>query len=242
MALVRVLLEPVRSAEPPTISGTAGTEALQRELARPCGWRCPSASAASFSLTARDGGVRARAGRSPRMRRSNSARLRPAAPRARLSQALRARLASAGRRRARRSRTSAGIERRVAPAELLARALDLVGAERRAVRRCLAGLGRRAEADGGPAGDQRRPVGRLRLLDRGGDRLRIVAVDARRVPAGGLEALHLIDRVRQRQRRRRSRCRCRRTARSACRACRCPASAIASWLMPSIRSPSEAST
>ena len=76
------------------------------------------------------------------------------------------------------------LERRIAPAELLARALDLVGAERRAVRARGAGLGRRAEADGGAARDHRRLVGCLGRLQRTRDRLRVVAVDAARVPAG----------------------------------------------------------
>ena len=48
------------------------------------------------------------------------------------------------------------FERRVRPAKLLARALDLVGAERRAVRGRLAGFRGRAEADGRLAGDHRR--------------------------------------------------------------------------------------
>src|SRR5262249_61366491 len=61
-------------------------------------------------------------------------------------------------------------------------------------------LARRAEADDGAAGDQRGPLARLRLLERLGDRLGIVPVDARRRPAGGLEALDLIDGIRKRQR------------------------------------------
>src|SRR5262249_51642554 len=75
------------------------------------------------------------------------------------------------------------LEGRRAPTELLARALDLVGAERRAVRLFAAGLGRRAEADGGATRDQARTIGALRLLDRGRDGLGIVAVDASRRPA-----------------------------------------------------------
>ena len=62
------------------------------------------------------------------------------------------------------------------------------------------GLGGRAEADGGPAGDQAWTFGFLRALDRGGDRLGIVTVDAARGPAGRFKALHLIDRVGKRQR------------------------------------------
>ena len=58
-----------------------------------------------------------------------------------------------------------------------------------------AGPGRRAVADGGLAGDQRRLVGFLRAGDRGRNRLRIMAVDQFGRPAGGLEALHLVDRI-----------------------------------------------
>ena len=53
---------------------------------------------------------------------------------------------------------------------------------------------------GGLAGDQGGTVGRLRLADRGRDRLLVVAVDPYRVPAMGLEARHLVDIVGQRDR------------------------------------------
>src|SRR5690606_34543287 len=67
------------------------------------------------------------------------------------------------------------LERAVLPAERLARGRDLVLAQRRAMRGLLAGLVRRAVADGGAAAQQRRPVLRAqRLLDRGLDALRIV--------------------------------------------------------------------
>ena len=93
------------------------------------------------------------------------------------------------------------LERRRGPAELLARAPAISSAPSGEPWRLLgAGLGRRAEADGGAAGDQRRPVGFLRRFERGRDRRRIVAVDPRRRPAGRLEALHLIDGVGERQR------------------------------------------
>ena len=88
----------------------------------------------------------------------------------------------------------------VAPAKLFARALDLVGAERRAMALLGASLGRGAEADGGLACDQCWPTGGLRPLDRIGDRFRIVAIDPHRHPAGGFEALDLVDRVRERKR------------------------------------------
>ena len=63
-----------------------------------------------------------------------------------------------------------------------------------------AALVRRAEADGGAAGDQRRPVGHLGRFDRRGNRRRIVTVDPRRRPAGRLEALHLVNGIGKRQR------------------------------------------
>ena len=82
---------------------------------------------------------------------------------------------------------------RVTPAKLLARALDLVLAERRAVGRGGALLVRRAIADDGAAGDQRRPVGRgARIRDGERDRFGLVTVDFRRVPARGAEALDLV--------------------------------------------------
>src|SRR5690606_9613867 len=84
------------------------------------------------------------------------------------------------------------FKRRVAPAELLARALDLVGAERRAVHLLAVRFRGRAIADLRLAGDQRRAVGLLCGLDRLRDRFRIVAVDAQRVPAGRLHACDLI--------------------------------------------------
>ena len=79
----------------------------------------------------------------------------------------------------------------------------------------VARLGRRAEADRGLAGDQGRPVGFLRRVDRGGNRLRIVAVDALAAQPAASKRFTWSTRVGKRQRRRRSRCRCRRTARSA---------------------------
>ena len=84
-------------------------------------------------------------------------------------------------------------------------------------------------------------VGFLRRVERRSNRRRVVAVDARRRPAGGLEPLDLVDGIGKRQRA---------VDRDAVVVeqhdqlveFKCPASAIASWLMPSIRSPSEAST
>ena len=82
------------------------------------------------------------------------------------------------------------LERRVIPAEGLARQRDLVGAQRLAVRLGGAGAVGRALADDGLADDQRRRVGALeRLLDGGVDELDVVAVDlVDHVPAVGDEA------------------------------------------------------
>src|SRR5690606_4974336 len=82
------------------------------------------------------------------------------------------------------------LERAVLPAQRLARGLDLVLAQRGAVRGLLAGLVRRAETDRGAAAEQHRlVVVGDRLLDRGLDRVGIVAVYvADHAPAVGLEA------------------------------------------------------
>ncbi len=85
-------------------------------------------------------------------------------------------------------------------AEFLLGALQLFGAERLAVGLGGAGPGRRAVADRGLAGDHCRLVGFLGADDGGPDGLLIVAVDQLGGPAGGLEALHLVDRVRDRGR------------------------------------------
>ena len=93
-------------------------------------------------------------------------------------------------------RTSSGTENGFQRnAELFLGALEFVGAERLAMGLRRAGPGRRAVADGGLAGDQRRLVGFLRAGDRRRNRLRIMAVDQFGGPAGGLEALHLVDRI-----------------------------------------------
>src|SRR5262249_43377250 len=76
------------------------------------------------------------------------------------------------------------LEGRGGPAERVAGASDLRGAERRAMGGSLAGLGRSAERDRGFAGDHGRTVALLRRLDGAGDLVRIVPVDMARVPAG----------------------------------------------------------
>ena len=135
------------------------------------------------------------------------------------------------------------FERRRAPAKLFAGAFDLLGAERRAMDACRARLRRRAIADHRLAGDQARPVGRLRVgraLCR--DRLGIMAVDADRIPASRLEARDLIDGIGEVDRAIDSDTIIVPEDDQLRQSCRWPASAIASWLMPSIRQPSPAMT
>src|SRR5262249_17869007 len=84
-------------------------------------------------------------------------------------------------------------ERLERDAEVLLGGLELVGAQRLAMRLGRAGLMRRAVADGGAAGDHRRLAGLARTRDRSGDRGLVLAVDQLGRPAGRLEALHLVD-------------------------------------------------
>src|SRR5476649_2370941 len=74
--LVRVLLEPVKSAEPPIISGSAGIR-LSSANSQAVRVAISFGDAASDSFTARTAAVSAAFGRSPFMRRSNSARFAP---------------------------------------------------------------------------------------------------------------------------------------------------------------------
>src|SRR5262249_11094797 len=122
------------------------------------------------------------------------------------------------------------------PAESFSRALDFVRAERRAVTLLCPCLARRAEADDGAAGDERGPIAGLGLRKRLGDRLRIVPIDVRRRPTGGLEALDLINGIRKRQRT------VDRDTVIVEQHEQLVDLEMASWLTPSIRSPSEAST
>ena len=101
---------------------------------------------------------------------------------------------------------------------------DLVRAERRAVRLLGVLLVRAAEADVRPDRDQARPVVGPGLLDRGRDRLDVVAVlDPRRVPAVGLEPGDDVLATRPSRSARRAGCGCRRRGRRACRRRRWPA-------------------
>src|SRR5262249_1564460 len=209
MPLGLVLLEPVRSAEPPIIPGTAAVSASSAvsDAARVA---ISFGVAASFSFTERTAAASSSLGNSPRMRRSNSARRAAGTALIRSVQPWCAALpASAALRHI--SRISAGMAKAPSVQPRPSRAPPtsppptpgppvFIGAERGAVGLLGPCLARRAEADDGAAGDQRGPVARLHLLERLRDRLGIVPVDARRHPAGGLEALDLIDGIRKRQR------------------------------------------
>ena len=84
------------------------------------------------------------------------------------------------------------LEGRMGPAQRRAGALDLLSAQRRAVGGSAALLLRRAIADDGLAGDQRRGVGLARLCDGGFDGGGVVAIHRLHVPAGSLEAALLV--------------------------------------------------
>src|SRR5207244_2054425 len=83
------------------------------------------------------------------------------------------------------------LEGRMAPAKLLACSGDLVLAERRAMGRRRALLLWRAVADHRAASDHARLVGLPRRRNGVGNRLRIVAVSLRDVPAGCAETTQL---------------------------------------------------
>ena len=108
-------------------------DAFQRELAGGAGRDVLRLLGEAF-LHRADGGVRARPAGRRVMRRSNSARLSAGSAARRLSHAARAALRALAGGAPLRQHLGGDLERRIAPAELLARALDLVGAERRAVR------------------------------------------------------------------------------------------------------------
>ena len=175
-------------------------------------------SCGELLLHARAPRRRALPGSSPRMRRSNSARcVGRRARRGAASQALRAALrALAG--------GAPGVEH--------------VGRESRTARAVQPSFSRAPSISSAPSGEpcalavpalvgapkpmvvwQAISVGRsdaLRLLDRGGDRVRIVAVDARRRSSRRPRSASPGRPSRRATAGRRSRCRCRRTARSAC--------------------------
>ncbi len=157
MPLGLVLFEPVRSAEPPIISGTAAASASS---APSDAMRVPISFgvAASFSFTERTAAASLSFGSLPLMRRSNSTRRSAGSAARRSFQAWCADLPRKPGAAPELEHIRRHDEGGLGPAELVARALDLVGAERRAVALLGAGLARRAEADDGAAGDQRWPI------------------------------------------------------------------------------------
>ncbi len=177
------------------------------------------------------------------MRRSNSARCSGGRSRSARAPSVALTFAALRRPRARpRECRRARRTARRANCRADARAGDFRRAGRLAMRLVGAGAGRQAEADRRLAGDQRRPVGPLGGAQRVQDR--VLGRGRRCAPsASPRRASARADRPNRRARScRRSKCHCRRRARSAWTSLRWPAMAIASWLTPSIRSPSEART
>ena len=84
------------------------------------------------------------------------------------------------------------LERRIRPAEALARRRHLVLAERGAMGGRGALLAGRAIADGGAAGDQHRPLGVAGAGERGAYRVGVVAIAPVHLPAEGAEARRLV--------------------------------------------------
>src|SRR5947209_2619040 len=87
------------------------------------------------------------------------------------------------------------LERFVAPTQRSACLCDLLGTERRTMRLFGTLPARRAKANDGTAGDQRRPVIASGLFDCSSDRFGIVAVDPAGRPPGGLEPGQLVIRT-----------------------------------------------
>ena len=244
-----VRLEPVRSAEPPTSSGSAGASAssafcealrvamrLGLRLRPPRAMRVDVRRPVGRQLAAPCGARTRR--RAPGCACAYAAkRCVPLAPRSRAP--ARARVPAARRPRAG-SRTAGACQ-----PMCCARRGDLLGAERRAVRVVRARLVRRALADHGLAADQRRPVASRPCAASIArvDRVDVVAVDvADHVPAVGLEALRRVVGEPALRRCRRSRCRCRRRSAISLPRPSVPASEQASCEMPSIRQPSPRKT
>jgi hypothetical protein len=207
MPLALVLFEPVRSAEPPMSSGIAPTRRRAHSARR--AWRAWACPAISFAFMRR---LRRRTRRQlAGLARSNSARSSEGRRASALQPGARVGAAAAGLRQ-RSSDVDRDLEGTVRSSRACALAGDFAGAERRAVRARGAGLGRRAVADDGAAGDQRR-----------GDRSRAAAIAAaisagswpstRVVPSRGGEALRTGRRRSTATSGRRSRSDCRRTAR-----------------------------
>ena len=191
--LVSVLFDPVRSADPPSVSGTLAftTSSTSSDDFRVATFAAASDCAFLNAISAPASFF----GSAPETTRSNSARFPAGSFATRSSQAARAAAA------ARPDRPPLGphllrhLERRPRPAVDLADRCDLLRPERRAVRRLGVLLRRRPEADMRPAGDHRRPVGRLRLGQRPVDVVRIVPVALVHRPARGREPRLLVGHV-----------------------------------------------
>ena len=83
------------------------------------------------------------------------------------------------------------------PVQGLAGGCNFLSAQRRAMDLVGALLVGSAETDHRLAGDEGRAVGLVGFLDRGGDLVGIMAINANRVPVHGLEAGDLVGRIRQ---------------------------------------------
>ena len=223
----------VRSAEPPTSSGTTRRERVEhrpRGLARrDLGVGLAKLVAERGDRIVEAGGQLAGAGGAG-IRRACSAgeRLQPRLPGRARRGAARAGLAPCG------DGSSSGMTKggEFQPSRSRAPAISSAPSAR-AVRRRGAGLGRRAKADDRAAGDQARPVALVRALDRGGDRVGVVAVDALGMPSHAARKrsdLVVGDGELGRRRRWRSRLSSQNTISLSRR--RWPASESASWLMP----------
>ena len=198
MSAALVLLEPVRSADPPIRLGCAGAS-LSSSFCDEMRVACAAPPSLAACLERFDGGGDARRDRAADVRARTA-----------LSSPGRAGEARPTRGRARRRRGSPPRPRPCGCCRGFRRAH---GSSRRSRGRprshpcraprhataCGPGFGRRAKSDRRLAGDQRpacRPL--CAACERGGDRFRVMAVDARGRPAGGLEARQLIDRIRER--------------------------------------------
>ena len=116
-------------------------------------------------------------------------------------------------------------------------------AARRAPRRCRPCSASRSRCACGRGSASGAPTALRAACERRVERRRVVAVDAGdHVPAVGAEARRACRRGTSPRLRRRSRCRCRRRARRACRGRATPASDAASCETPSIRQPSPTNT
>ena len=163
--LVLVLLEPVRSAEPPIVSLQHAVDDFERVLGRLAGRR-RRLRFGKLLLVFDDGRTQA----AFQFAGEAADELRPSSRRRPFEAGfpLLVRLGGAQAGEAPGVEHVGGNDEGLGfPVECLAGRGDLVGAERRAVHLVGAGLVRRAEADRRLAGDHRRLVGLLRLLDGG---------------------------------------------------------------------------